>query len=343
MVDLSSSYSKAVKDALAKEAGVAKWEDYFTKLAEPDVSALTTQYQQAQEAVDISTQYDISQAYANYKKQQLSLAQAQQLGTGLKETIASGFGQQFQSQVATAEAEETQALSELQTSYLENLAEVQSKYAELREDAEKNIAAYGEKLNAIEQAVYEYAGVSDFASLRTPLEQGGLGIYKETEPGHFELTEEGRAWFDQQFHSISESGQLFSDYLREIEGEEGYEGLYDFYTQNKPDINRYVGGLDVSDTKTTPEESANTYAKLGDLSNGKMTKIDDNTYLINGETYKAHTDKRVKDAFLLEKAEDLPSGKGERGYNVAVVTYKGKNYVLVNVTGIPRVFEATKE
>ena len=226
----ASDYAEAVKQYNKDAQGVSDWERYFLQ---PTQQAFETAASQVQQ----QTQYDISGAYANYLKNQRNIAQQSQLGTGFKEQVSQQLRDQYSSAFEQAKTEEAQQLTELQSEYQDTLA-----------TNEEALLQQGEQLAALEQAIYNYAGV-DTSKLGLSVEQGGLGYYTTDESGVTTLTDRGKAFFDEQLNTIGESGKSFSDWLYQTDSE-----LYDFYTSNPDLAKQLIGGLEPGDVKFTDEE-----------------------------------------------------------------------------------------
>lgn len=226
----ASDYAEAVKQYNKDAQGVSDWERYFLQ---PTQQAFETAASQVQQ----QTQYDISGAYANYLKSQRNIAQQSQLGTGFKEQVSQQLRDQYSSAFEQAKTEEAQQLTELQSEYQDTLA-----------TNEEALLQQGERLAALEQAIYNYAGV-DASKLGLSVEQGGLGYYTTDESGVTTLTDRGKAFFDEQLNTIGESGTSFSDWLYKTDSE-----LYDFYTSNPDLAKQLIGGLEPGDVKFTEEE-----------------------------------------------------------------------------------------
>ena len=205
------------------------WEQALTGLQE----AYKPQIEQTQQA----TAYDISQAYANYKKSQLSLMRNRYLGSGYKtqqmENLESAYGASY----LQSKAKEAQSLYETQSAFGKDVAALESQFAE-----------YGEKLAALDKAIYEYAG-ADINKARLGLDEGGLGHY---ELGA--LTGAGKSFYDEQLTRITKGGaeptQSFDDWLLEQE----YDDLYEFYTSDPQRIKMLLGGEEVADSEYTSDE-----------------------------------------------------------------------------------------
>lgn len=230
----ASDYADLLKTSNKNSEGISQWEQYF-------LQPLQESYETAGKQISAQTSYDISSAYANYKKQQLNILQNQTLGTGFKEQVGSDLLSQYQSEYATAQSEGSEKLLTLQQQYQKALA-----------TEEQSLLERGEKLRNIENYLWEFGGVDT-----SKIEELG---YVKTVPGGYELTEKGIDYFDQMMNKgkeyiDKETNQTkldrFSDYLAEADPE-----LYDFYVKNIEDVREVVGGLSRSDVTYSPEERA---------------------------------------------------------------------------------------
>lgn len=224
----SSDYAKLQKTANKNIEGVSQWEQYF-------LQPLQESFETAGKQITEQTNYDISGAYANYKKQQLNLLQNQALGTGFKEQAGTNLLSQYQTAFGEAKAEETSKLTTLAQQYQKSLAEEESR-----------LLKRGQQFADIEKAIYDFRGV-DMSKLED------LGYYENID-GAYQLTEAGKDLIDETLNLgiVSDDGKTvsrFSDYIYETKPE-----LYDFYTKNIEDIRELVGGLSRSDTAYSKEE-----------------------------------------------------------------------------------------
>lgn len=239
----ASDYAALIKEYQTKQAGVKKWEELFLQ-----------PYQTAAEQVQTQTQYDISGAFANYKRAQLNTMQATQLGSGFKEQIASDLKSQYSSAYSQLRQEEAGALGEIQTSYLKTLAQ-----------QEENLMKQGEKFAALENKMFDFAGITQKqAESAYGAELGdegtGLGYFEPAGDGTYNITERGMNFYDRLLNlglstgeKDSEGNEIyksFRDYLLEQEETE----LFDFYTQNYDVIKQLTGGLKSGDVSYSKQD-----------------------------------------------------------------------------------------
>ena len=223
-VGLVSDIVKMLKDEQAQIAGTKKWEDIILSpakaLAEAEAEAVSTQ-----------TKYDISDAYANYKKSEMNIARNTRLGSGFKRQIASDLKSAYQQQYGLEKAEEYGAIADIESKYTTS---VQQQLAE----REKELTDYATKLSQIEDYMFKFAGIE---ATQENLEK--LGYYARVgDTNEFEITDLGRDVYDKTLHSANAKGELFSQYLGGVD-----KDLYEFYTKNKGAFNELIAGLDPTD------------------------------------------------------------------------------------------------
>lgn len=219
----SSDYAELLKSRNKNQQGISMWEEYF-------LQPVQSSFETAGKQISAQTNYDISSAYANYKKTQLNLLQNQALATGYKEQVGDELKSQYDTAFATAKAQESSRLQELNQEYQKVI------------NAEENrLLEEGSKLANIEKSIFDFRNVS-VDDLET------LGYY-ETIDGETRLTDKGRAFIDETLNSAILTGKgkdatatWFSDYLRTTD-----EDLYDYYVQNLGTVRETIGGLSPTD------------------------------------------------------------------------------------------------
>lgn len=257
-----SDFAQLQKTANKNLEGVSQWERYFLQPLQESVEA-------AEKQITAQTSYDISSAYANYKKQQLNLLQNQALGTGFKEQVGSQLQSEYQTAFAEAQVEGASRLQSLQQQYQKTLAEEESRLLER-----------GQQFADIEKIAYEFGGV-DVSKLED------LGYYENIN-GVYQITDAGIDYFDKIFNQgkivKDEEGKevvkRFSDYLYDTDPE-----LYEFYAQNIGDVREMVGGLSRSDATYNPEERAYKL-ELEALNKEMYDFVKENNYAYMVNSYK---------------------------------------------------------
>lgn len=255
-----SDYTQIAKEYVLPNQKQSLWEQFLT--------GTQSYFEQAGQQVQDVYSYDISQAYANYKKQQLQLQMNEQLGAGFQQQVGSqlqtGYGSAFQ---------------DIKTEEASALADVQEQYQAAYEEGESRFTQFGETGKQLEQAIYEFAatdkGLADIYgtnfSYENALKQrraGGLQFYEQTKDASgnitTQLTEYGKDFYNKVLHGTE------NRFVEFLQGSDEYEGLYDLYMEN-PDLYNYmVGGLEYGTreydttrmTKLSAQEAAQTYENI---------------------------------------------------------------------------------
>lgn len=174
----ASDWTEHIKDYSTTQDGISLWDQVLTGLQQN--LELQTQ------AVQASTDYDISQAYANYLQNQRQISQASNLGTGFKEQLESNLQSSYQSAFQQAQVNETQELYNVAQAYQDELTNVENQFAEMGETA----AGYAGRL-------FEYASqygkyVPGYENINWSGDLQGQGIYVQDADRNLVLSEKGK-------------------------------------------------------------------------------------------------------------------------------------------------------
>lgn len=196
---LASGWTQVAKEYKQEESDISSWEQTLTGLQQ----AAKAQQQLAQQQAS----YDISQAYANYKQQQLQIAQASKLGTGFKEQLVEDLKSAYSGAYTQAKVTEAQNLQKVAEQYASNLQSAETAYGEMG----TQLARYQELLN-------EYAsqyGKSALGATYRDVDWSNLGDYKTSGlydyvNGQYQLNEKGQELYKQLLLSdiAYETGEL---------------------------------------------------------------------------------------------------------------------------------------
>lgn len=170
-----SDWTEHIKDYSTTQDGISLWDQVLTGLQQN--LELQTQ------AVQASTNYDISQAYANYLQSQRQLQQSNVL---FKEQLESNLQSSYQSAFQQAQVNETQELYNVAQAYQDELTNVENQFAERGETA----ARYAGEL-------FEYAGqygkyVPGYEDIDWSGDLQAQGIYVPDDQGNLVLSERGK-------------------------------------------------------------------------------------------------------------------------------------------------------
>ena len=200
-------------------ANVSRWEQFLT-------GTQTAFQQQAQQVQDVYS-YDISQAYANYKKQQLQLQMNEQLGAGFQQQI----GSQLRTDYGTA-------YQDIKTQEASDIATLSSQYQKTVQAAEEEFSEWGETARQLQEIAYEWGQTSKFGTLDRPL----YDEYK-TALGDSVYTLSG---YGKDYFAKILTSKEFEDYLYEENRD-----LYEAYVSDIDAYNQAVAGIELRDRTYT--------------------------------------------------------------------------------------------
>ena len=237
---VTNTYNEFLKAELESEktqSQIKKLQDWLTG----QTQLQQQQYQQTAQTAATQASYDISGAYANYLKQQRSIAAQGRLESGYKEELSDVLQQQYQSAYSQAKAVQEQTTTK---AYETALAQTQE-YSDIYEKSLTDLYAQAEKSALMFDRFYktvasEIGEVEDLSKLYTALGvTGGLGAY---DPETRELTTRGKGLWAQWL-----GAENLSNILKEED-----EELYQWALKNYDKAYEYITG------ETTPisEEEA---------------------------------------------------------------------------------------
>lgn len=276
--------------------------------------------------VEQQTAYDISSAYANYKKQQLSLMQNQKLASGFKNKIDdvmyndyntqySNIGNEYASDIAKLEQQKQTAIADINEAVYEQ-AENLNRLDEL-------LLSYGQhtgEITDLSQIDKPYGAIYDDQTGLT-----GLGFYEVDENGQRNLTDLGKDFYAKMLYGPN-GGAKFVDWLTKED-----EKLASFYKENQRLVNKYVAGLneDMFDYSEDMAKSANTLRKQNDLSNLAKTEYNIKTDNKSFDEIRVETIDEMFNKYSNEKLFDQPTvsrpgGSKSGTLKVANTTYADK-------------------
>lgn len=173
----ASDWTEHIKDYSTTQDGISSWDQVLTGLQQN--LELQTQ------AIQTSTDYDISQAYANYLQNQRQISQASNLGTGFKEQLESNLQSSYQSAFQQAQVNETQELYNVAQAYQDELINVENQFAER-----------GKTLSGLSNRVFEYletygGSIPGYEKINWAGNLEEQGVYTRDENNDLVLTEKG--------------------------------------------------------------------------------------------------------------------------------------------------------
>ena len=242
MIGLSSDYTELVKEYIPKGQKTSLWDQFLTGTSQ--------QYQTlTQQAQDVYA-YDISQAYANYKQQQLQLQMNQQLGEGFKRQVGSQLQSQYGSAFSDIKTQEATALGKIGEQYTADILAGQKEFTQL-----------GEQARTFEKLISEYA-----TSINKTLPENAYKTTKDEQTGVItkELTDYVRLWYYEILDDPRFQDWILSEESASDLDLEDREAFYEAYRQNPELYRSVVAGLtsefDYEETKNRLELEAQTQA-----------------------------------------------------------------------------------
>lgn len=222
---LLSDYTELVKAYVPQGQKQSLWEQFFT--------GTTEAYQGLAEQTQTAHSYDISDAYANYKQQQLQLKANEQLGSGFKQQAASQLQSEYGSAYQNIKSQEATALSNIAQQYSTTLEKGQEQFSQI-----------GEQLRTYDELISEYSDLVEIAKPEnaTLTTRDKYGVTTE------ELTDYGRLWYNDVLSATTSEGQTFDQWVLSENSSSNvdYENRVAFveaYKQNPELFKAQVAGL----------------------------------------------------------------------------------------------------
>lgn len=234
--ELKSSFLKDIEESEAYKANVQSIQDWLTG----QTQVAQQQYQQIAQTAATQASYDISGAYANYLKQQRSIAAQGQLETGYKEELGDVLKSQYGSEYQQARATQAESITSAAETYAKNV----SSYAKSAEKAAGQIYAAAEKEAQLKANIYKFAE-QELANFDEE------AFYTTGEkPGDVEITPYGI----EQFRKYLLQDETFKQRLEE----EGLIEELEYYLSDSQNLHRQLFGIesDVYDPKSKESVSA---------------------------------------------------------------------------------------
>ena len=277
------------------------------------ISQIQNMFGVKEKQLEQKTAYDISSAYANYKKQQLSLMQNQKLASGFKNKLDDVMYNDYTTQY-----------SNIGNEYALNAAELQQQKQTAIADINEAVYEQAENLNRLDELLLNYGQhtgeIMDLSQIDKPYgaiyddQTGltGLGFYEVGENGQRNLTDLGKEFYSKMLYGPN-GGAKFVDWLNKED-----EQLASFYKENRGLVNKYIAGLD-EDTFDYSEDLAEQAGKI------KKEKTFINTakteYNVNSEDKSLNQIKNEVSNFIKNKYDDTIDDL----LDVLLVSEKNKN------------------
>ena len=316
-----SDYIQMGKDYKAQGQKQSLWEQFLT--------GTQTTFQQQANQVQNAHSYDISQAYAHYKKQQLQLQMNEQLGAG--------FQQQVGSELQSAYGKTYQ---DIKTQESSDLAKIAANYQTAYEEGEAAFEQIGATLQQVETLYDDFATA---AGIRKPKESEMYKITQDSQGNQiYELTDVGKLWY-YNVQQATINGQTFDQW---VASDEDRAVLGDYIKQNQDLVAGTITGLrrtetgdydfDIEATKkqwneiqyNTPTFAA-SIRPVGESKAMNDNEGDNFKLTHNGKTYKVEKGKDADPALkstLMDEYRDSYGGEPSFG---DTMIYQGQVYMYL--------------
>lgn len=255
-----SDYTALVKEYIPRGQQKSLWENFL-------LGTEQTYQGISQQAKDIAA-YDISEAYANYKQQQLQLKMNEQLGAGFQQQI----GGQLQSAYGSAYAD-------IRTQEATDLANIEAKKLSTIEKGEEQFTELGKQLRTYDKLISEYAelaGISRPANA-TITTRDEYGVTTE------ELTDYGRLWYSDVLSAVSSEGTFDKWLLNEMSSSavdyEDRVAFWEAYRQNPELFRQQVAGIgadfnaEATRTRLAKEEHTTALTNIQSALNEELKNV----------------------------------------------------------------------
>lgn len=290
-------------DEIAKQtsdfgSNVNRWEQFLT-------GAQDMFQQQMQQVQDVYS-YDISQAYANYKKQQLQLQMNERLGAGFQQQV----GSQLQTEYGTA-------YQDIKTQEASDIVNLSAQYQKTVQAAEEEFSEWGETARQLQEIAYEW-GQTNIGELDRPLYDVSSNAKGESE---YTLSGYGKDYFAKIL-----TNKDFENYLYEENRD-----LYEAYVSDIDAYNQAIAGVELRDRTYTDkylQEAETKYRAAADKAIQEKSSDLDKIQELYGKDYSYLTTAQMEQiAGKLERNPDYvdtvkdPKNK-KKGYS-SVSQYGG--------------------
>ena len=249
--ELKSSFLRDIEESEEHKANVQSIQDWLTG----QTQLAQQQYQQTAQTAATQASYDISGAYANYLKQQRSIASQGQLETGYKEELGDVLESQYSSAYQQAKATQAENVASAAETYAKNVYQYSKEASEAVQSYYESAIKEAEIQANIYKAAEEYAGFT---------EDSQYPLY-ELINDKYQLTDYG---FDVMSSKILDAKGGFKSYLEE----QGLTDELDYYLSNPQGIHEKLFGI--TDTVYDQKSEESYKRRLGAVSKEGVSYID---------------------------------------------------------------------
>ena len=278
LYELRSSYEKQLEE----EQAIIDLRQQYKDLLTGSLTAAQQQYQQTAQTAATQASYDISGAYANYLKQQRSVAAQGRLETGYKEELGDVLKSQYGSAYQQARTTQATTAAKAYETYAKSAEQAYATQTKNKEWVDKLVQERATRAATFSDLYNQYRNITNAELLESTEYDPTTGKYPvfaiDEKTGEYKLTEFGKDWYAEGFvgkvaftDNKGETRALsFEDWLKESGDEKQIE-----------EWQKYAGEImkDVAEIDYSKNEKGELTLPRYDETLGKETKLKTKGYI----------------------------------------------------------------
>ena len=353
LYELRSSYEKQLEE----EQAIIDLRQQYKDLLTGSLTAAQQQYQQTAQTAAAQASYDISGAYANYLKQQRSIAAQGRLESGYKEELSDVLKSQYGSAYQQAKATQATTVSKAYETYLKSAEQAYATQTENKEIVDELVQERASRAATFADLYNQYRNITNADLLESAEYDPTTGKYPvyamDEETGEYKLTEFGKDWYAEGFVGkvafTDDKGETralsFEDWLKESGDEKAIETWQTYAAEIMKDIAEIDYSKNEKGELTLPkyEEEKGKETKL--KTKGYIESINKPTDSLKLEVHDyGLIDWGVKGSDKVKSAVSEMTKYGEQiGLSETDITSTLKNYIVNNENELLKIIIGTHQ
>lgn len=278
LYELRSSFEKQLEE----EQAIIDLRQQYKDLLTGSLTAAQQQYQQTAQTAATQASYDISGAYANYLKQQRSVAAQGRLESGYKQEVNDILQQQYQSAYSQARATQATTAAKAYETYLKSAEQAYATQTENKAIVDKLVKERASRAATFADLYNQYRNITNADLLESTEYDPTTGKYPvfaiDEKTGEYKLTDFGKDWYAEGFvgkvaftDNKGETRALsFEDWLKESGDEKQIE-----------EWQKYAGEImkDVAEIEYSKNEKGELTLPKYEAEKGEETKLKTEGYI----------------------------------------------------------------
>lgn len=278
LYELRSSFEKQLEE----EQAIIDLRQQYKDLLTGSLTAAQQQYQQTAQTAATQASYDISGAYANYLKQQRSVAAQGRLETGYKEELGDVLKSQYGSAYQQARATQATTAAKAYETYVKSAEQAYATQTKNKELVDKLVQERATRAATFAGLYNQYRNITNADLLESAEYDPATGKYPvfaiDEKTGEYKLTDFGKDWYAEGFVGkvtfTDDKGETsvlsFEDWLKES----GDEKQIEEWQKYADEIMKDVAEIDYS-----KNEKGELTLPRYDVEKGKETKFKTEGYI----------------------------------------------------------------